>query len=64
MHLVDDEYRVASLLGYDTHLLDKVADIVHRVVGCGIQLVNIQRASLVERATRFTLVARLATLRV
>ena len=61
MHLVDDEHRVATLLRDDAHLLDEVADIIHRVVRRSIELVNIERATFVERATRLALVAGLAT---
>ena len=64
MNLVDNKNRVATLLRYDAHLLDKVADVVYRVVGCGIQLVNIERTTLVERTTRLALVAGLAILRI
>ena len=62
VNLVDNKYRVATLLGYYPHLLDEVADVVHRVVRGCIQLVYIERATLVERATRLTLVAGLTTL--
>ena len=61
MHLVDDEYRVATNLWQHSHLLDKVADILYRVVRCGIELVDIERAILVERETRVALIARLGT---
>ena len=59
MYLVDDEERVASHLRQDAHLLDEGADVVHRVVRGGIQLVDVERASLVEGAARFALVAGL-----
>ena len=62
MYLVDDEDRVTSLLGNDAHLLDEVADIIDRVVRRSIEFVNIERASLVERAARLALVAGLARL--
>ena len=39
--LVDYEYRVATLLWDDAHLLDEVADVIHRVVRCRIELVDI-----------------------
>ena len=55
--LVDDEYRVTAHLRDDAHLLDQRADVLHRVVRCGVQLVDVQRAALVERAARFALVA-------
>ena len=42
-------------------LLNKVADILHRVVRRSIQLVDIERTILVERATRVALVTRLGT---
>ena len=61
MHLVDDEYRVATNLWQHSHLLDKVADILYGVVRCGIELVDIERAVLVERATRIALITRLVT---
>jgi hypothetical protein len=32
VNLIDYEYRVPTLLWYDTHLLDKVADVIYRVV--------------------------------
>ena len=59
MHLVDNEHRVAPVLWYDTHLLYEVADVVNRVVRRSIQLVDVERATLVERAARLTLVASL-----
>ena len=40
--LVDDEHRVATYLGDDAHLLDQGADILHRVVRCGIELVDVE----------------------
>lgn len=64
MHLVDNEHRVATVLWYDTHLLYEVADVVNRVVRRSIQLVDVERATLVERAARLTLVARLTSLRI
>ena len=64
MHLVDNEYRVAALLRDDTHLLDEVTNIIYRVVRRSVELMHIQRASLVERAARLALVTRLATLRI
>ena len=57
--LVDDEHRVAAHLRNDAHLLDQRADVLHRIVRRGVQLVDVERAPLVERAARFALVARL-----
>ena len=51
MNLIDNKDRVATLLWDDTHLLDKVTDIIHRVVRRSIQLMHIQRATLIERTT-------------
>ena len=57
--LVDDEHRVAAHLRDDAHLFDERADVLHGVVRRGVQLVDVERPSLVERAARFALVARL-----
>ena len=59
MNLIDDEERILAYLRHDAHLLDQSADVVHRVVRCGIELVDVERASLVEGAARFALVAGL-----
>ena len=48
MHLVDDKDRVVPHLWNDAHLLYEVADVVNRVVRGGIQLVDVERAPLVE----------------
>ena len=59
MHLIDDVYAVATHLGRDTHLIGQRADILDRVVRCGVKFVDIERATLVERAARLALVASL-----
>ena len=59
MHLVDDIHLVFSNLGRDPHLVDQVADIIHRIVGCGIELMDIKRCGAVERQARFALIAGL-----
>ena len=59
VHLIDDEDAVTAGLRRDTHLLGQVADVVHAVVGGGIQLVDVVRALLVERLARRALVAGL-----
>ena len=56
--LVDDEHRVTAHLRDDAHLFDQRADVLHGVVRRGVQLVDVERTSLVERAARFALVAR------
>ena len=61
VYLVDDEHRVAPDLGNDAHLVDQRADVLHGVVRRGVELVDVQRATLVERAARFAFVAGLGT---
>ena len=56
--LVDDEHRVTAHLRDDAHLFDQRADVLHGVVRRGVQLVDVERTSFVERAARFALVAR------
>ena len=57
VHLIDDIHAVLAYLRRYTHLVDQVADILHAVVGRGIQFVDIERPLLVERCTRLALVA-------
>ena len=64
MHLIDDKYRVLTNLRKDTHLLDKLADILHRVVRCSVEFVDIERTIFVERKTRIAPITRLRTHRV
>ena len=60
VHLVDDEHLVPSHLRRYAHLVDEAADVLHRVVAGGIQLVDVERAALVEGTARLALVASLA----
>ena len=60
MHLINDEDAVASRLRRNAHLLGQVADVVHAVVGRGIQLVDVVGALFVEGFARGALVASLA----
>ena len=60
MDLIDDKHAVTPCLRRDAHLLGQVADVVHAVVGRGIQLVDVVGALLVERLARRALVAGLA----
>ena len=48
MHLVDDENLVAAHLWRHAHLFDERADVLHGVVGGGIQFVNIETALLLK----------------
>ena len=59
MHLVDDIDAVTTHLRRDTNLIHKRANVIDRVVRRSVQLVDIERAALVERAARFTLVTSL-----
>ena len=58
VHLVDDVDAVAAYLRRDAHLIDQVADVVHRVVRRGVELVDVERAVFVEGFARFAFVAR------
>ena len=64
VHLVDDIDAVPSYLRGDTYLFGQRADVVHRIVRGGIQLMDVETASLVESAARFAFAAGLAPLRV
>ena len=55
MHFVDDVYAVFPYLRQNPHLLYQSADIVHAVIGSGIQFVNIQRTPGIESLTGFAL---------
>lgn len=59
MHFVDDVYAVFPYLRQNPHLLYQSADIVHAVIGSGIQFVNIQRTPGIESLTGFAFVTRL-----
>lgn len=61
VYLVDDEYRVLADLRNHAHLLYQVAYVLDGVVRRGVEFVDVERASLVERAARVALVARLRT---
>lgn len=45
MDLVDYEDLVAALLWRHLHLLCNIADIIHRVVGGGVELDQIERVA-------------------
>ena len=58
MHLIDDIDAVAADLRRDPHLVGQGADIVHRVVGGGVEFVDAVGTSLREGAARFAFTAR------
>ena len=60
MHLVDDIYFILADLGRNAYLFHQLADVVYRVIGCGIKFVDIVLTLFVERHARFALIASLA----
>jgi hypothetical protein len=56
MYLIDHIHFILAGLGYKTHLVHQVPDIVHRVVGRGIQL-KIHRSAIVKRSTTLAFIA-------
>ena len=54
VHLVDDVHFVGTHLGRKAHLVDKLTDVVDRVVGCGVELKNIE--AVVEPLTGMDLI--------
>ena len=60
VHLVDDKHLVASQLRRYARLLHECLDMLHGVVRRGVKLEDVQRALLVERLARLTLVTGLA----
>jgi len=57
VYLVNDENLVFSMLRLKPHLLDECSDMLDSVVGCGIQLSNVERCILMESLTGGTGVA-------
>ena len=60
MYLVDDEYFVTPQLRRDARLLHQGLDVLHGIVGGGIELKDVQGALLIERLARLTGVAGFA----
>ena len=56
MHLINDINTVTSNLWWNPYLVDQVTDIINRVIGCGIQFVDIVTSVVIKCHTRFTLV--------
>ena len=61
MHLVDDIYLIFALNRRVLYLLPDLPDVVHTVVGSGVNLKDIQRTLIVDGLTGRTLVARIAS---
>lgn len=55
--LVDDIHLVVADLWRDAHLVNEAADVVNRIVGGGIEFVDVERSVVVESAARFAFVA-------
>ena len=55
--LVDDIHLVLSDLRRDPHLVDETADVIHRVVGSGVEFVDVERGVVVEGTARLAFVA-------
>lgn len=62
VHLVDDEDLVLPDLRRYAHLVDEDADVVDRVVRCGVELDDVVGTLFVEGAARLTFVAGFARL--
>ena len=60
--LVDDIHAVAPNLRRDLYLLQKGADVIHAVVGCCVELVDVVRAAFLERQAGFAFAAGLHVL--
>ena len=60
VHLVDDKDLVLTHLRRDARLLHQRLDVLHRVVGGGVEFEDVQRTLLIKRLARLTLVASLA----
>lgn len=55
--LVDDIHLVVADLWWDAHLFNKASDVVNRVVGGGVEFVDVERGIVVEGAARLAFVA-------
>ena len=51
VHLVDDKHLILSDGRRDAHLINQCANVIYRVVACGIQLMDIIGALLIEGTT-------------
>src|SRR5690606_625564 len=54
VHLINDVDFIFSGLWWDAYLLDKATDVIHRIVGGCVQLVNAERIPVLERSAAFT----------
>ena len=62
VNLVDDVDFILSDLRGNPHLVDQTADVFYRVIGCSVQLVDVERSIVVEGTARLAFVAGLHVL--
>src|ERR1700749_2937102 len=60
VHFVDDVYLVSAGLWRYSYLLYQAADVINRVIGCCIKLVDIKRITVLERNARVAYAAGFA----
>src|ERR1043165_3170964 len=59
VHLIDDGYLIATLLRCKAYTVYEFPDIIHRVIGGGIQFKDVERGILIEGAAGRTFAASL-----
>jgi len=57
MNLIDNIYLIIAGLGRVPHLIYEVPDIIHRIVGSGIKLMDVKGTLGIERSAGITVVA-------
>ena len=62
VYLINDVHLKVAHLRSKAHLVNQVADVVNRVVGSRIQLVNVQRLATLKALARIALTTRLNVL--
>ena len=60
MDLIDNKHAIFSRRGGHLHLLDELAHIINAIIGRSVELHDVHRRSVVERAAGVALVASLA----
>jgi hypothetical protein len=49
MNLIDDINTVFSYLRKYSHFINKAADVINRIIGCGIELVYVEGTGFIKR---------------
>jgi hypothetical protein len=57
MNFIDDIHLVISNLGWNPDLFNQVADIFHRIIGSGIQFMDVEGSGTVKRQAGLAFVA-------